>query len=156
MKRKLGLILVFLAGWGLLVYGLAYHRITIEEAKQREVSVAVATLPGVGDMQPEGGSDAEPAAPEETPKDADDGDPFRTPAAKGTADANAENPFESHAAPPAPANVKYEKVTENYIDVHAEPEWAIVRDVTVGGVVLLANGHLKRTYSGQPPALCPT
>jgi hypothetical protein len=40
-----------------------------------------------------------------------------------------------------------------------EHEPAVTRDVTVGGVVLLASGEIKRTYdssSGKGPALCPT
>ena len=32
----------------------------------------------------------------------------------------------------------------------------LVREITFGGVTRLANGELKRTYSGQAPALCPT
>ena len=32
----------------------------------------------------------------------------------------------------------------------------LIREVTFGGVVLLASGQLKRTYSGKPPSLCPT
>ena len=40
--------------------------------------------------------------------------------------------------------------------VTLDSEQSIVRDVTVGGVERLPNGHLKRTYSGKPPTLCPT
>jgi hypothetical protein len=37
----------------------------------------------------------------------------------------------------------------------SEPE--LTRDLTIGGVVLLASGGLKRTYSsGKGPASCPT
>jgi hypothetical protein len=161
MKRIFGLIFVLLAGGGSLVYGLFFHKITIEETKQREVSVATSTLPGIGASLPESGGDAEPAPPEEQPeaqgeRDLDEGDPFRSPPSKETPGGNAENPFENHPDAPAPSSVKYEKVTEDYVDVSEEPEAAIVRDVTVGGVVLLANGHLKRTYSGKPPSLCPS
>ena len=52
--------------------------------------------------------------------------------------------------------MRLEKVTEKYVESSEEPEWAIIREVTIGGVVRLANGHLKRTYSGKPPALCPS
>jgi hypothetical protein len=55
-----------------------------------------------------------------------------------------------------PSGVKMEKATENYVEVEEEPEWTIVRETTIGGVTRLANGRLKRTYSGKPPALCPT
>jgi hypothetical protein len=63
---------------------------------------------------------------------------------------------EASEAPPAPPGMKFETVTEKYVETLEEPEPTIVREVTVGGVALLANGHLKRTYSGKPPALCPT
>jgi len=36
----------------------------------------------------------------------------------------------------------------------SEPQ--VVRDVTVGGLERLSTGLLKRTYTGQPDALCPT
>ncbi len=35
-------------------------------------------------------------------------------------------------------------------------EPAIIRDVTVGGLVRLDSGAIKRTYSGKPPSACPT
>jgi hypothetical protein len=48
--------------------------------------------------------------------------------------------------------------------VENEPEAMIVREVTVGGVVLAESGVLKRTYGPTsangdevpPPSLCPT
>ncbi|MHC4738385.1 MAG: hypothetical protein ACYS9Y_05720 [Planctomycetota bacterium] len=36
----------------------------------------------------------------------------------------------------------------------SEPQ--VVRDVTVGGLERLSTGVLKRTYTGEPDALCPT
>jgi len=161
MKRKLGLILLLLAGSGSLLYGLLFHTVLVEETKQREISVAVSTLSGVGELLPESPGNAESALPEKTPEskggaDSDEVDPFRSPSSNETPAANSENPFESHADAAVPSGVKYEKVTEDYVDEREEPEWAIVRDVTVGGVALLANGHLKRTYSGKPPSLCPS
>jgi len=35
-------------------------------------------------------------------------------------------------------------------------EYQLVREVTVGGVERTELGHLRRTYSGSGPALCPT
>ncbi len=35
-------------------------------------------------------------------------------------------------------------------------EPAIIRDVTVGGLVRLDSGAIRRTYSGKPPSACPT
>ncbi len=38
-----------------------------------------------------------------------------------------------------------------------EPETKLIREVTVGGVIRLASGELRRTYAlGAPPSLCPT
>lgn len=35
-------------------------------------------------------------------------------------------------------------------------EITATRDVTVGGLIRLQNGTIKRTYSGKPPSTCPT
>jgi hypothetical protein len=55
-----------------------------------------------------------------------------------------------------PPVVKIKKTTEKYLEPLEEPEWVLVRDTAVGGLKRLDNGELKRTYSGKPPALCPT
>ncbi len=38
--------------------------------------------------------------------------------------------------------------------VTTEP--ALIREVTIGGLVREASGQLKKTYSGQAPKACPT
>jgi hypothetical protein len=40
--------------------------------------------------------------------------------------------------------------------IENESELTLIRETTIGGVTLLACGVLKRTYSGEPPSLCPT
>ncbi|MHC4459800.1 MAG: hypothetical protein ACYS6W_07450 [Planctomycetota bacterium] len=35
-------------------------------------------------------------------------------------------------------------------------EPTIIRDTTVGGLVRLDSGAIRRTYSGKPPSSCPT
>jgi len=52
-----------------------------------------------------------------------------------------------------PAYIEEEETERIFQD---EPEWKLIREVSVGGVTRLANGELKRTYSGQPPSVCPT
>lgn len=42
------------------------------------------------------------------------------------------------------------------IDVLMLSEPKIIREVTIGGLIRLPTGMLKRTYSGQSPSLCPT
>ena len=37
-----------------------------------------------------------------------------------------------------------------------ESEPALVKEVSVGGVMLAGSGDIQRTYSGQPPSQCPT
>ncbi len=36
------------------------------------------------------------------------------------------------------------------------PEWQVIREVTRGGVVRDASGHIRKTYTGKPPETCPT
>jgi hypothetical protein len=154
--RRIALfILLMLAGIASLVYGLLFHAVAVEEEKQREISIAVPTLPGMEQppFERRGNVEAQPPAAE---PGAGDGDPFRTPPPDGSPQGDAENPFASRPMPPGLPGMKLVKDVEKYVEVGQEPEWVIVREVTVGGVVRLANGQLKRTYSGKAPSLCPT
>ena len=49
-----------------------------------------------------------------------------------------------------------QKVKRTIVVGKDAPEMAMIRDVTIGGLVLTEAGELKRTYSGKPPSLCPT
>ena len=69
------------------------------------------------------------------------GDPFGGPGAGA--------PF---AAPPPFLS----KVTQTVVVSADESEAKLIREVSIGGVTLLASGLLRRTYSGEPPSLCPT
>ena len=53
--------------------------------------------------------------------------------------------------PPELMNVK-----QTVIVTEDETEPTLVWEVTIGGVTLLASGDIKRTYTGDPPSLCPT
>ena len=48
------------------------------------------------------------------------------------------------------------KVIEKILVPTDTSEFTLTRELTFGGVVLLASGELKRTYSGKAPSLCPT
>lgn len=48
------------------------------------------------------------------------------------------------------------KVKEKILVSEDEPEPRLIREVSVGGVTLLASGERRRTYSGEAPLLCPT
>ncbi len=160
--RLLLLLVLFLTGSYALVYGLFFHRVPFDETKQRDVMVAVPTSGEGGELPPaESSGDAAAAPPEKTPPSesghpSDDVDPFRSPPAGGGHAGNSENPFDGPPGVPNIPGFRFKKIKEDYVVVTLDSEWAIVRDVTVGGVMLLPNGHLKRTYSGKPPALCPT
>lgn len=52
--------------------------------------------------------------------------------------------------PPAPQT----ETTRTVGIGQSEPE--IVRDITVGGLMRLDSGELKRTYTGEAPSLCPS
>ena len=49
-----------------------------------------------------------------------------------------------------------EEFKETVIITEPESEPTLIREVSFGGVTLLASGELMRTYSGEPPSLCPT
>lgn len=48
------------------------------------------------------------------------------------------------------------KMMEKVLVTKEESEPTLIREVTFGGVALLACGELMRTYTGQPPSMCPT
>ena len=61
-------------------------------------------------------------------------------------------PFSRRSAP-EPRTIK----VQGYQDRREERTGAdLIREVTIGGVVLLESGKLRRTYTGEPPSLCPT
>jgi hypothetical protein len=155
LVRIIAMLLTLLGGCGAILYGALFHVVAVEEEKQRETSIMVPTLPGFGDAPPDRGEAAmprPPAPPEMPPGDAD---PFSSPPNGDAPAERSENPFEPPPALPAPPGMRLEKVTEKYVESEDSPEWSLVREVTFGGV-RLDNGQLKRTYSGQPPALCPS
>jgi hypothetical protein len=64
-------------------------------------------------------------------------------------------PTDPWLPPPPPLT---QTITKLLRETSMVPEPALVKDVTIGGVVLLASGELKRTYKAgeETPALCPT
>ena len=139
VKRIVTLIFLLAAAAGALLYGSLFHRVTIEVEKQREITIAIPTLLEPGDMffQPQG-FDVPPG--------------FDGPQGMPPGDGHMQSP----PPPPMMPGIKMETVTEKYVEAQEEPEYAMVFEVTIGGITRLANGQLKRTYSGKPPALCPT
>ena len=62
------------------------------------------------------------------------------------------SPLPSFAQPPPIIR----KITRKTRLTREEPEPALIREVSIGGVTRLASGELRRTYSGKAPSLCPT
>ncbi|MCC6125018.1 MAG: hypothetical protein IT426_08655 [Pirellulales bacterium] len=61
--------------------------------------------------------------------------------------------MDPQAGPPQFRKQTATKITEEILPL-AEP--ALIRDATIGGIVLSEARELKRTYRGAPPLLCPT
>jgi hypothetical protein len=161
MKRDVWPIILLLTGSGALLYGSFFHVVMVAEEKEREVSIAIPAISGLAERPPENRGQVEAGATEEERGAGDggtsvDGDPFRSPPVGGNQPGNPENPFESPSVSPMLPATRFEKVTEKFLAARAEPEWVIVREVTVGGVTRLDSDQLKRTYSGKAPSLCPT
>lgn len=173
-------ILLLLTGSGSLLYGLLFHAVTVYSEEESEVAIAyptpfapVATSHGPSSDgkesplgQPSGAdrsSRGAPAGPDRV-TEADEVNPFETPPAQGIheemKDTSSENPFETPSEAdrqiPLPSDVTIERVTEKTLVFQEEREHVIVREVTVGGIARLADGQLRRTYTGQPPSLCPS
>ena len=156
--RRTGLpLLLLLAGIGMVVYGAAFRTlpVLVEEEQEYEVLVPGPIMPFGPPGAPQLPPDARPA-----PGDADN--PFQA-SVPGQAAEDArpdDNPFEPPASDAAagalPPGMFTKQVTERVLVDEWMPEWLLVRDVTFGGMARLENGQLKRTYSGKPPALCPT
>jgi hypothetical protein len=66
------------------------------------------------------------------------------------------SPFGGPPQFPGRPPMRREVVKKTVLRSLEESEPGLMRDVSVGGVVLLPSGELKRTYSGKAPSLCPT
>jgi hypothetical protein len=157
-KRIVWLILFLVGGSGSILYGWIFHTATVEVEKERQISIATPTLSGLDPSSFERHADVAPRPLNENHvsgggKASDGIDPFRSQPGAGNPE---DNPFETPSVMSLPPGIKIEQVAEKYLDDFITPEYAIVRDVTVGGIVRLANGQLKRTYSGKTPSLCPS
>jgi hypothetical protein len=67
-------------------------------------------------------------------------------------------PFAGPETPPweQPPELALRTEKRKVLVSYDQSEPVLIRDVTVGGVVVLASGDLMRTYSGKLPTLCPT
>lgn len=131
------------------IYGTTRHVVEVVQEQEEEISIPVARPFGPGPFGPEGG--AFPGGPPQ-----DGGPPF----------AEAQPPMDRPPGDQPPMDgpppfwqppPMFEKVIKKTITITDEPEPKVVREVSVGGLMLADSGEIKRTYSGQDgPALCPT
>jgi hypothetical protein len=122
-----------------LVYGIGHH--AVEVSVEHEIEIDLTPPPGV---EPPGWDGFGPPGfvpPGEGfgPPDAGFGEP-----AMGV-------PPPWLALPPELAKIK-----DKVILTEATSEPTLIREVTFGGVKRLSSGVLWRTYTGDPPSLCPT
>jgi hypothetical protein len=138
-------LLLLGAGITSLVYGVRFHTVPVTmpapEAKEAERKACVPSgMPSFAGSRSSLGAAFShgPGAPEANPAGTAGGSP------------NALLPW----ARPPEFSVPTEKQKKPVRSDQSEP--TLVRDVTIGGVVLLESGELQRTYSGKAPSLCPT
>jgi len=134
IRRAIVPLLLLLGAVASIQVGAAHHSVPVLMEQEEEVEIDV---PNPFALPP--GFDPGSAFAQPPPF----GDPSLGPPPFGPA------PFEA----PAIKEIRT-RVTQTTKEM---PEPALIREVTVGGVVRLASGELKRTYSGdQGPSLCPT
>jgi len=134
LLRRVAVVLVIFAGMSLFFYGALVnsHSVLVEQSASARVSSTDSSLPSSAQpgVQP---APEQPGAPH--------------PAAPGPGAARRDE--EKQGAPePGPSAPQFATVTKN------EP--AVVRDVTVGGLMLLPDGRMKQTYLIRPASACPT
>jgi hypothetical protein len=171
LLRSIVPTIVLLAGIAAVVYGAMYHTQTV--TVEQEVEIDLGPPPGFGDPLLDDGFG--PPADDGFGPPPDDGfgpppdDGFEPPMDDGF-----EPPMDDGFGPPPDAGFGpppgdgfgapgmgapppfLTKIKETIIVPEEESEASLIREITIGGVTLLAEGILRRTYSGEPPSLCPT
>ncbi len=133
LRRAMLPLVVLSLGIAALVYGVEKHTAHVFEEQEIEISLAPPPPPPP-DLGGPPGMDGFPGM---------DGMPDF---------GGGPGVFSPFGAPPP----ELQKVKQKIFVGTDELETVIVRDVTIGGLVLLDSGELRRTYSGEPPSLCPT
>ena len=130
-------LVLLLAGAASLVYGFAYHSAIV--SAEHEIEIDLSPPPG---LEMHGGMGFPPQPGVEPPGFGPPGDDFGDPWLGGP--------------PPwmePPQELRTIRDTVIVSEQAAEPQ--LIREITFGGVRLDA-GMLWRTYTGEPPSLCPT
>ncbi len=179
ISRRLISFIVLSAGFGSFSYGALSHRVPVYEEREVELSIPVASpfaaafvdpaLPSGGPSpseaeEPEESSPFEPVeeqpdeeSPAETMQTPDERSPFETVDERSPfAESEPAEPLEAPPLPFLQSGPMSRTIFERELVSREEPEQVLVREVTFGGLTRLADGQLRRTYSGASPALCPT
>ncbi len=129
-----GLLPIVMLGLGIasLVWGAKHHILEIYEEQEIEISIA----PPPEMMQPMGF----PGGPD------------------GGMEPGFDDPSGMGGPPPFMPGPPPEMQTVTQIVMVSKEEFEpqAVFEITIGGLAVLESGELQRTYSGQPPSLCPT
>jgi hypothetical protein len=134
--RALLPIVLFCGALGMLIYGAGFHSALVYHEYEEEQEFPIAPPP----VAPQVPGQENALPPFGQP-------PFEQPGVGPVF----VDPFQ--AVPPAFRETIKAKVKVTEKENLSEPR--LVREVTFGGVTLTA-GRLMRTYTGQPPSLCPT
>ncbi|MBN2023126.1 MAG: hypothetical protein JW809_10065 [Pirellulales bacterium] len=138
LQRGLLPVVLLAVGIASLAYGVGYHRREVLEEQEIEIDVMPPEMP--------------PDVPPEDMGGPPGADEFGGPPGFGEpSDFGPPGAFGPPALPP-----ELRKIKQIILVGIQEPEMRLVRDVTVGGLARLESGELKRTYTGEPPSLCPT
>jgi hypothetical protein len=149
LRRSIVPAVLLVGGLTSLIYGVGHHSrgVLVEEETKTMVDVPIG-LPA-----PDMTGDASPGETSPNGASPPEGQPMMPGAGPG-----GDNPF---GGPPGgnpfgpPRTVKKEVSRIDLVTVMTgEPR--LMREVSVGGVIRLDNGDLKRTYSGEGPSLCPS
>jgi hypothetical protein len=114
------------AGIAAVVYGARFHQAPVIEEQEREFTIKI-PLPGGAFLPPADSPMPDPVAQAGGDQDSQGGEEFITRKIKKMVAVSGDN---------------------------GEPR--LIRDLSVGGIVRLDSGELKRTYSGEAPSLCPS
>jgi len=129
--RTIPPVVLLAGGIASVIYGAWFRTVPVSEEQEIEISLAPPPMPGF---------------PGEPPFDDQfGGPPFGGPPEMGGP------PDMMGPMPPGMGKIK-----EKIIVTEPEPEPKLINEVTFGGVTLVASGDIMRTYSGEPPAMCPT
>jgi len=128
IRRAILPALLAIVGVGALLEGMLFHPVSVIIKEETETKTTIE----IPLMMPPGPSTDEPPSA--------DGPPSFPPGM----------PFGG------PTSIKQTVTRIDPAIIIMVPEPELMRDVSVGGVVRLASGELKRTYSGKGPALCPS